>query len=108
MLTSISKILHGQYFEKLVYPDVLIISLNWRFQKSQPLTENIEGSRNEHESNIRQLWKCLRELKTLFLDKNMCPGSFQQLLVTYLIMISLVIMVEFIIQVSNTSLNAVG
>ena len=94
MLTSISKILHGQYFEKIVYPDVLIISLNRRFQKSQPLTENIEILRHEHESNIRQLWKCLRELETLLLDKNMCLASFKQLLVTYLIMISLVIMVD--------------
>ena len=88
----------GQYFEKLVYPDFLIISLNWRFQKSQPLTENIEVLRNEHESNIRQLCKCLRELETLFLDKNMCLGSFKQLLVTYLIMISLVMMVDLMIQ----------
>ena len=84
----------GQYFEKLASSDALIISLNRRFQKSQPLTENIDVLRNEHESNIRQLWKCLRELETLLLDKNMCLASFKQLLVTYLIMISLVIMVD--------------
>ena len=55
----------GHYFEVLAYPDILIISLNWRLQQPRPLTEDIETLRNEHEQEYEtalKMFECTRDL----------------------------------------------
>ena len=49
----------GYYFEILRYPNVLILSLNWRFQKSRPLTEDIETLRSEYKEQYESALKIL-------------------------------------------------
>ena len=51
----------GHYFERIVYPDVLIISLNCRLQKSRPLTDNIEVLRNEYEEQYHEALQMLEK-----------------------------------------------
>ena len=55
----------GHYFEVLAYPDILIISLNWRLQQPRPLTEDIETLRNEHEQEYKIDFKMLERTGNL-------------------------------------------
>ena len=76
----------GHYFERILYPDVLIISLNWRLQQSGALTEDIELLRKEHDEQYHVALETLEITGDLAsftcnvsYDKYVFPRNFEQL-----------------------------
>ena len=64
----------GHYFERLTYPGILILTLNWRLQKSRPLSQDIEILRSEHEAQYHAALEMLE--KTGDLASFTCNISF--------------------------------